>query len=57
MSILSAIGNTPLVPMPSISSDHSAVIWENVSTSTLGGSVKDRIALAIVERAEAEGAH
>ena len=55
MTILNAIGNTPLVPMPSISSGHSAVIWGKCEHLNPGGSVKDRIALAIVERAEAEG--
>lgn len=52
MSILQAIGNTTLVPLRTISSGGVSVKleWENPT-----GSVKDRMAQAVIARAEADG--
>ena len=55
MSILDSIGQTPLVPMNSISQGLDQPLWAKCEHLNPGGSVKDRIALAIVDRAEAEG--
>jgi cystathionine beta-synthase len=53
--ILDAIGHTPLVPMPAISAHIGRTIYGKCEHMNPGGSVKDRIAVAIVDRAEAEG--
>lgn len=55
MTILSAIGRTPLVPLRRMSADARAPILAKCEHLNPGGSVKDRIALAIVDDAEARG--
>ena len=52
-SILSCIGNTPLVSLLHL--DSSASIWAKCEFLNPFGSVKDRIALAIVDDAERKG--
>lgn len=54
-SVLDTIGGTPLVPMHRISADAGRVVWGKCEHLNPGGSVKDRIALAIVDDAEAKG--
>jgi cysteine synthase A len=53
--ILSLIGNTPLVRIRNLCSDEGAEIWAKLEGVNPGGSVKDRIALSMIEAAEKEG--
>ena len=55
-SILDAIGNTPLVGLPKLSPKPGVRIWAKLEGENPTGSVKDRIALAMIEAAEASGA-
>jgi len=54
-NILSLIGNTPVVQLNRISGPENAEIWAKLEGSNPGGSVKDRIALSMIETAEKEG--
>jgi cysteine synthase A len=54
-NILSLIGNTPLVRINRMVSDSSSEIWAKLEGFNPGGSVKDRIALSMIETAEREG--
>lgn len=54
-SILDAIGDTPLVEVPRLSPHSSVRLWVKLEGQNPSGSVKDRIALAMVEAAEASG--
>lgn len=54
--ILSLIGNTPLVKIRKMAGENSAEIWAKLEGFNPGGSVKDRIALSMIESAEKEGA-
>ncbi|ORJ59788.1 cysteine synthase A [Geothermobacter hydrogeniphilus] len=49
------IGNTPLIRISSSSAENGAAIWGKLEAANPGGSVKDRIALAMIEKAEADG--
>src|SRR5690349_7024119 len=49
------IGNTPLVRLNSVTDGISATVLAKVEYMNPGGSVKDRIALRMVEDAEAAG--
>ncbi|NLT74358.1 MAG: cysteine synthase A [Chloroflexi bacterium] len=53
--ITAAIGHTPLVRLNRITSDVRAEILAKVESRNPGGSVKDRIALAMIEAAERDG--
>lgn len=53
--ILKQIGNTPLVRVAGFEGSESAAIYAKVESFNPGGSVKDRICLAMIERAEADG--
>ena len=53
--ILGAIGNTPLVGLPSMSPNAGVRLWAKLEGNNPTGSTKDRIALAMVEAAEASG--
>ena len=55
MSILDHIGNTPLVPIRRLSPHPHVQIWTKLEFMNPGGSVKDRIALSMVEAAERDG--
>jgi len=55
-SILDLIGNTPLVQVPSLSPHPDVRLWVKLEGQNPTGSVKDRIALAMVEAGEASGA-
>ena len=54
-NILDLIGNTPLVKLNNIVPEDCAKIFAKVEYFNPGGSVKDRIALAMVEDAEKKG--
>ena len=54
-TILDLIGNTPLVKLNSIGADLKPTILVKCEFLNPGGSIKDRIALKMIERAEAEG--
>lgn len=54
-SLLGAIGNTPLVKMGQIGNGLKANIWAKLEFANPGGSVKDRIAKYMIEKAENEG--
>lgn len=54
-SVLDLIGNTPLVPLTNIAADSPVPIWVKCEHLNPGGSIKDRIALSIVNAAEASG--
>ena len=54
-SILDLIGNTPLVPLNRIPGELSATILGKLESRNPGGSVKDRIALAMIAEAEESG--
>ena len=53
--ILQAIGNTPLVGMPRMSPKPGVRLWAKLEGTNPTGSTKDRIALKMVETAEASG--
>lgn len=55
-SLLDAIGRTPLVPLRRMARDLPNPVLVKCEHLSPGGSIKDRIALAIVTHAEAEGA-
>ncbi len=54
-NILEAIGNTPLVKLQRISKGLKATIFAKVEYLNPGGSIKDRVAIKMVEQAEKEG--
>ncbi len=53
-NILETIGKTPLVKINKLFGDEHEV-WMKVEKANPGGSLKDRIALAMIEKAEKEG--
>jgi cysteine synthase A len=55
-TILDTIGRTPHVRMHRLFSTATQQVWIKSERSNPGGSIKDRIALAMVEDAEASGA-
>ncbi len=54
-NVLEAIGRTPIVRLNQITQGLSAAIYAKIEFVNPGGSVKDRIALAMVSAAESEG--
>jgi cystathionine beta-synthase len=54
-SVVDLVGNTPLVKLNSVSSGLAATVLAKVEYVNPGGSVKDRIALRMIEAAEASG--
>lgn len=54
-SILETIGNTPLVELKSFSPRPGVAIYAKLEGTNPTGSVKDRIALRMIEEAEAKG--
>lgn len=52
-SILDTIGNTPHVRLSRLFPDHE--VWVKSERGNPGGSIKDRIGLAMIEAAEADG--
>jgi cysteine synthase A len=55
MELLKRIGNTPLARIQRLNPSPSVQIWAKLEMMNPGGSVKDRIALSMVESAEREG--
>lgn len=55
MSILSAIGNTPLVKLTNLNKNPKIKIFGKLEASNPGGSVKDRPAYYMVKKAEESG--
>lgn len=55
MSVLDCIGNTPLVQIKNIVPNPNVQVFTKLEGANPGGSVKDRIALYMVEAAEKEG--
>lgn len=54
-SITELIGHTPLVTLRGISEETGALVVAKVESFNPGGSVKDRIGLAMIEEGEAQG--
>jgi cystathionine beta-synthase len=54
-TILETIGNTPLVKINSITKDIPALVLAKVETVNPGNSIKDRMALKMIEDAEKDG--
>jgi cysteine synthase A len=55
MSIASAIGNTPLVRLGRVAPANGAELWVKLEYLNPSGSMKDRMALAMIEGAERDG--
>ena len=54
-NILGAIGNTPMIRLNKIVQDFPCPVWAKVEYFNPGHSVKDRMALSMIEAAEASG--
>ena len=54
-NILETIGNTPMVKLNSIVSEIDALVLAKIETFNPGNSVKDRMALKMIEDAEKKG--
>src|ERR671910_489841 len=55
-NVVESIGNTPLVELPRLSPTPGIRIWAKLEGHTPTGSVKDRVAKAMIEDAEERGA-
>jgi len=53
--ILGLIGNTPLIKINHWSQADGAELWAKLEGNNIGGSVKDRIAVSMIESAEKNG--
>lgn len=54
-SVLQAVGNTPLIPLKRLSKNLKCNLYAKCEFFNPGGSVKDRIAVRMIEEAEKEG--
>jgi cysteine synthase B len=54
-SLIKAVGDTPLVGLPSFSPAEHVRLWAKLEDRNPTGSIKDRPALAMIEAAEADG--
>ncbi len=54
-SVLELIGNTPLIKLNKMPSENMAEIYAKLESYNPGGSVKDRIALSMIQAAEKKG--
>ena len=54
-SILDLIGNTPLVKINRLNPNQNVTLYAKLEGNNPGGSIKDRIALKMIEQAEKEG--
>ena len=54
-NILQTIGNTPLLKINRLNPNKNVTIYAKIEGSNPSGSIKDRIALRMIEQAEAEG--
>jgi cysteine synthase len=55
VSVLSSIGNTPLVRLRGLAPENGAELWVKLEYLNPTGSMKDRMALAMIEGAERDG--
>ncbi len=55
MSVLSAIGNTPLIRLRALAPANGAEVWVKLEYLNPSGSMKDRMALSMIEGAERDG--
>jgi len=55
MSGTDAIGDTPVVRLDNLPHGNSAEVWVKIESGNPTGSYKDRMALAMIERAERDG--
>ena len=55
MSVLDAIGNTPLVQLGPCAPANGAELWVKLEYTNPSGSMKYRMALAMIEGAERDG--
>jgi len=55
-SVLSLVGRTPLIRLRRVVPEGAATVWAKAEHLEPGGSVKDRICLAMIEDAERSGA-
>ena len=53
--VVAAIGNTPLIPLLKISPNPDVTIMAKLEARNPGGSIKDRVALAMIQAAERGG--
>lgn len=54
-TVLDLIGNTPLIPLHHVRSSNGAQIFLKIESENPTGSMKDRMALAMITAAEADG--
>ncbi|HEY9195033.1 MAG TPA: pyridoxal-phosphate dependent enzyme [Mucilaginibacter sp.] len=54
-NILDTIGNTPLVKLNKVTKDIPAIVLAKIETTNPGNSIKDRMALKMIEDAEKSG--
>lgn len=54
-SLLDSIGNTPLIDVSFFSPNPAVKIFAKLESANPSGSIKDRIAIAMIEKAEKEG--
>src|SRR5215472_15821788 len=52
---LLALGGTPVVRLANLADDRCAEVWVKMEAANPTGSYKDRMALAMIEAAEADG--
>src|SRR5215212_10243885 len=53
--LLDYVGDTPLVQLMRLAEGLPAQVWVKVESMNPGGSLKDRVGIAMIEQAEAEG--
>ena len=54
-SLVESVGRTPLIGLPKLSPAPNVRLWAKMEDRNPTGSVKDRAALYMIEKAEAEG--
>ena len=54
-NILETIGNTPMVKLQAITRDLPCTVYAKIETTNPGNSIKDRMAVKMIEVAEQEG--
>ena len=54
-SLAESVGRTPLIGLPKLSPAPNVRLWAKMEDRNPTGSVKDRAALYMIEKAEAEG--
>src|SRR5258708_20317447 len=54
-SLLGQIGKTPLVRLQRLAEGLPASVWVKVESLNPGGSIKDRVGIAMIEEAERQG--